>query len=80
MKEIIDLTINGIGIQAEIDTGCTIILVGSKLYRQHFSKIHLSSINRPLFDASNNRINLLGIFSTTIQTKNQRGTADTFVQ
>lgn len=66
MKTIVNVKINGHNISTEVDTGCPIILIGSQLYRKHFAKQHLKQVTRPLFDASHNRIKLLGSFSAKI--------------
>lgn len=79
-KMIINFNINTTQIQAEVDTGCPIILIGSKLYRQHFSATRLLQLNRPLYDASGNKISLLGSFQAKINKNNKSGYADVVVQ
>ena len=73
------IRINNVPVECEIDTGSPIILIGRDAYYKHFGNFKLSPYRQSLSTASNQPLEVLGAFRTTIATEQRQGQAEIVV-
>lgn len=78
-KKIVTVKINSQCVEAEVDTGSPIVLIGSNTYEQQFSKIKLQTSSNKFRDASGRQMNIIGTFIGRIKGNNNSGEVKVYV-
>lgn len=74
------VTIGNQLVEAEVDTGCPIVLIGFNTYKSKFNNIKLTKQTETFRDASGNKMDMVGTFMSTIKGNNNSGVVKIYVQ